>query len=312
MKSVEDYFQGIKSQNRSMLSQAITLVESINEDHQKMADELLTKVLSLKKKSLRVAVTGTPGVGKSTFLQTLTKHLSKHDKKIAILAIDPSSVRSGGSILGDKTRMGDLTLDENVYIRPTPSHSKLGGVSHKTREAIQICEAFGFDFIIVETVGVGQSEVSVKDMVDYFIMLGQPGAGDELQGIKRGILEVVDHVIVNKADGENKQLAKLARTQLMNSLHILRSDKEVPVDTCSALENQDVDKIAGLLMQMKPEDFSEQRKTQEVLWMKELIETKLIQKFYANEKIKDQVNGFQPGKQSVPEFVSNLLKSIKI
>ena len=199
--SLNDYVDGLKNKDRTILARAITLVESLNPEHQKLAQEVLKAILPLTGASKRIGISGTPGVGKSTFIEAFGKELTSQGKTVAVLAVDPTSQVSGGSILGDKTRMNELAIDPLAFIRPSPSGKTLGGVAQRTRESLLLCEAFGFDYVLVETVGVGQSETTVAQMVDLFIMLLQPGAGDDLQGIKRGILEVVDMVVVTKDDG---------------------------------------------------------------------------------------------------------------
>lgn len=234
--TVDGLFTGIKSGDRNALARAITLVESQNAEHQKQAAELLGK-LPTKFSTKRLGISGTPGVGKSTFIEAFGLELTAQGHRVAVLAVDPTSQVSGGSILGDKTRMELLSRDPNAFIRPSPSGGALGGVARRTREVIQLCEAFGFDTIIVETVGVGQSETAVAKLTDCFMMLLQPGAGDDLQGIKRGILELVDMVVVTKADGANQALAQAATHHYKQALHILRQEGwHPPVLACSALE----------------------------------------------------------------------------
>ena len=206
--SVDTFVSQILKGNITFLSRAITLAESTNLKHQQKANEILERCLPYANNSVRIGITGVPGVGKSTFIESFGKHLTKQDKKVAVLAIDPSSSINKGSILGDKTRMEELVTDKNAFIRPSPSGTSLGGVAQKTRESIILCEAAGFDTIIIETVGVGQSETLVHSMVDFFLLLKLAGAGDELQGIKRGIIEMADAIVINKADGENKKKCK--------------------------------------------------------------------------------------------------------
>ena len=218
------------------LSRAITLIESTNSKHLEKANEVINGCLPHANKSIRIGITGVPGVGKSTFIEAFGKHLTGLGKKVAVLAIDPSSTLSHGSILGDKTRMEELVKDENAFIRPSASGESLGGVARKTREAIILCEACGFDTIIIETVGVGQSETAVHSMVDFFLLLKIAGAGDELQGIKRGIMEMADAVVINKADGDNIQKAKIAKVEFNRALHFFppkNSGWQPKVTTCS-------------------------------------------------------------------------------
>jgi LAO/AO transport system kinase len=236
----------ILSGNRRAIAKAITLIESSREDHQKSAQKLLSDLLTHSGNSIRLGLTGIPGVGKSTFIETFGKMLTAKDIKVAVLAVDPSSKITGGSILGDKTRMEELARDKNAFIRPTPSKGTLGGIARYTREAMIVLEASGFDFIIIETVGVGQSEVAVADLVDMFILLLSPGSGDELQGIKRGIMELADLIVVNKADGDFKDAAKLAASDVENALHLMKSKSEnwtVRTLEISALNNIGIEEV---------------------------------------------------------------------
>ncbi len=245
--SVKDFLLGIREGNRAVLSKAITLVESSLHAHQEKAQEIIAECLKSSQHSavgglqsavsIRIGITGVPGVGKSTFIEALGKYLTSQGHKIAVLAIDPSSSRSKGSILGDKTRMEELAIDPDAFIRPSPSAGSLGGVARKTRETIILCEAAGFDVILVETVGVGQSETAVHSMVDFFLLLMLAGAGDELQGIKRGIIEMADAIFINKADGDNIAKANLAKAEYSNALHLFPPPETgwIPVvETCSA------------------------------------------------------------------------------
>ena len=245
--SVNEYVDGIKSGNRTILSQAITFIESKLPKHQEIAQKIIEKCLPYSGKSIRIGITGVPGVGKSSFIETFGLNIvKKQKKKIAVLAIDPSSNKTKGSILGDKTRMEQLSNEENAYIRPSPSVGALGGVAQKTRETIILCEAAGFDVILIETVGVGQSEIAVHSMVDYFLLLMLSGAGDELQGIKRGIMEMADSITITKADNKNIQKANLAKLEYQNALHLFPPSKSgwIPtVTTCSALENSGINNI---------------------------------------------------------------------
>jgi LAO/AO transport system kinase len=218
--SVSDYVEGILSGNRVILSQAVTLVESARPDHQEKAQAIIEQCLPYSGNSIRVGITGVPGAGKSTSIDTFGMHLLKKGHKLAVLAIDPSSERSMGSILGDKTRMERLSVEQNAFIRPSPSAGSLGGVARKTRETIILCEAAGFDYLFIETVGVGQSEIAVHSMVDFFLLIQLAGTGDELQGIKRGIMEMADGIVINKADGDNIDKARMARRQLRNAIHL--------------------------------------------------------------------------------------------
>ncbi|MBT4401283.1 MAG: methylmalonyl Co-A mutase-associated GTPase MeaB, partial [Bacteroidetes bacterium] len=218
--SSEAYYEGIRSGNRTILSQAITLIESQLKEHQQLAQEIIALCLPFSGKSVRIGITGVPGVGKSSFIEAIGGSLTAKGLRLAVLAIDPSSERSKGSILGDKTRMESLANDKNTFIRPSPSAGTLGGVARKTREIMVVCEAAGFNIIFIETVGVGQSEVAVHSMVDFFLLLMLAGAGDELQGIKRGIMEMADVIAITKADGDNLTAAHRARIEYMNALHL--------------------------------------------------------------------------------------------
>ena len=252
--AVDDYVEGIRRGDRVVLSRAITLIESLNPEHQRVAQQVIERCLPYAGNSLRLGITGVPGVGKSTFIESFGKYLTSMGKNIAVLAIDPSSERSKGSILGDKTRMELLSCDPHAFIRPSPSGLTLGGVARKTRETIILCEAAGFDTIIVETVGVGQSETVVKSMVDFFLLLMLAGAGDELQGIKRGIMEMADGLVINKADGDNVHAAELARTRYQSALHLFPMNDNgwaVPVLTCSALEHTSIDKVWQTILEFE-------------------------------------------------------------
>ncbi|MEN8880145.1 MAG: methylmalonyl Co-A mutase-associated GTPase MeaB, partial [Polaribacter sp.] len=248
--SVDEYVTQILKGNITFLSRAITLVESTNAKHQKKANEILERCLPYANNSIRIGITGVPGVGKSTFIEAFGKHLTSKGNKVAVLAVDPSSSVNKGSILGDKTRMEQLVTDKNAFIRPSPSGTSLGGVAQKTRESIILCEAAGFNTIIIETVGVGQSETVVHSMVDFFLLLKLAGAGDELQGIKRGIIEMADAIVINKADGDNAKNAKIAKVEFNRALHLypLKDSKWQPkVLTASALQNLNIDKVDEMI-----------------------------------------------------------------
>ncbi|MDR0971840.1 MAG: methylmalonyl Co-A mutase-associated GTPase MeaB [Bacteroidales bacterium] len=295
--SVENFVLGILNGDRTILSRAITLVESSRWDHQKKAQEIIENILPHAGKSIRVGITGVPGVGKSTLIDVLGKQLTSLGHKVAVLAIDPSSQRSHGSILGDKTRMEALSTDENAFIRPSPSAGSLGGVAKKTREIILLCEASGFDVIIVETVGVGQSEIAVHSMVDFFLLLQLANAGDELQGIKRGIMEMADAIAINKAEGENKEKAILAQGQYKNALHlfpIMESGWIPQVLTCSAYSKEGIDKIWEVINQYVIATksngyFYKKRNEQNLNILDQSIETQLKESFYNNSYIKDVI-----------------------
>lgn len=290
----EEYFQGIRQGNRTMLGKAITLVESTLPSHQEMAQQLVDRCLPYAGNSIRVGITGVPGVGKSTFIETLGNYLTGKGHKIAVLAIDPSSQRSKGSILGDKTRMTELAANPNAFIRPSPSAGTLGGVARKTRETVVLCEAAGFDIIFIETVGVGQSETAVHDMVDFFLLLMLAGAGDELQGIKRGIMEMADAIVINKADGDNIEKTLLAKTQLTTALQYFPTPESgwMPkVELCSALFQQGIDKIWDIVLDYvfhaKSSGFFEKRRLaqqQKILY--QVVEEELLQHFHHHDKVK--------------------------
>lgn len=281
--TLQDYIDGIKNKDRSLLARAITLVESQNPDHHKLAQDLLKALLPLTGNSKRIGISGTPGVGKSTFIESFGKILTGLNRTVAVLAVDPTSQKSGGSILGDKTRMNELAIDPMAFIRPSPSGETLGGVARRTRESLLLCEAFGFDYVLVETVGVGQSETTVAQMVDVFVMLLQPGAGDDLQGIKRGILEMVDMVVVTKDDGENHRIIQKAKHDYERALHILRHEGWIPpVLSCSALTKNGLTEILDSLhdfFQTQKEDIVHKRDRQGLDWMWQLIHEGLKQSF---------------------------------
>jgi|TARA_B110000902_G_scaffold193338_1_gene219092 LAO/AO transport system kinase len=318
-KSVDEFVAGILKGNITFLSKAITLVESTNAKHQQKANEILDRCLPYANNSVRIGITGVPGVGKSTFIETFGKHLTAQRKKIAVLAVDPSSSVNKGSILGDKTRMEELVTDENAFIRPSPSGTSLGGVAQKTRESIILCEAAGFDTIIVETVGVGQSETVVHSMVDFFLLLKLAGAGDELQGIKRGIIEMADAIVINKADGENKQNAKIAKVEFNRALHLYplkESTWQPKVLTASALHNSGIRKIDTMIsdyISLTKENsyFDKKRNEQNKFWLLSTIEQQLKTNFYQNLKVKEalqeEINNLENGKTTPFNAAKRLL-----
>lgn len=296
-KSVDEFVQGILAGDRVVLSQAITLIESVNPQHFEKAQEIIERCLPHAGKSIRIGITGVPGVGKSTFIESFGKYVTGLGHKLAVLAIDPSSERSKGSILGDKTRMEDLSIDKNAFIRPSPSGLALGGVARKTRETVMLCEAAGFDVIFIETVGVGQSETLVKSMVDFFLLLMLAGAGDELQGIKRGIMEMADALIINKADGDNVAKANLAKTQFKSALKLFPRNEngwEVPVETCSSIEYKSIDTIWLMIQDFQKMTkqngfFEKHRDEQLVKIFYDWIDLSLKNNFYANPLIKEKI-----------------------
>ena len=291
--SANELIDGILKHDKVALSRAITLVESTNPEHLSKANEVINGCLPSANKSVRIGITGVPGVGKSTFIEAFGKHLTSLGKKVAVLAVDPSSTISHGSILGDKTRMEELVKDENAFIRPSASGETLGGVARKTRESIILCEACGFDTIIIETVGVGQSETAVHSMVDFFLLLKISGAGDELQGIKRGIMEMADAIVINKADGDNINKAKLAKTEFNRALHLFPAKKSgwIPTaSTCSSYTKDGINEvwntISDYLELAKSNNyFQEKRKDQNQFWMMETINEQLKSNFYNHPEI---------------------------
>lgn len=279
--------------NRLSLAKAITLVESKRADHREEAQQLLEKILPYTGNSLRIGITGVPGVGKSTFIEAFGLHLIKQGKKVAVLAVDPSSPLAGGSILGDKTRMEELSRQEHAFIRPSPSEGSLGGVAHKTRETMLLCEAAGYDVIIVETVGVGQSEYEVASMVDFFLVLMLPNAGDELQGIKKGILELADALVINKADGENIPQAKQTQQHYQNAFHLLQDNGfwTPRVLTCSALQHQHMDTVWNMVVEYQQKAASQgrlqqKRQQQNSQWLKKLLHEMIDLKLKQNEAVR--------------------------
>lgn len=291
----QKYVEGILNGDRILLSKGITLIESALPEDIELAEEVLSTLIPYTGKALRIGITGVPGVGKSTFIESFGKHVTSLNKKLAVLTIDPSSQRSKGAILGDKTRMETLATDPNAFIRPSPSGEALGGVAQKTRETMLLCEAAGFDVIFIETVGVGQSETSVHGMVDFFLLLMLAGAGDELQGIKKGIMEMADSIVITKADGENKSKAERARIEYQNALHLFPPNLTgwyPRVMTCSALDGSGIREIWQLIEEyvkkIKESGYFEvRRKEQNVAWMYRLIRDTLANRFFKNEMIKD-------------------------
>ena len=296
-----EFVEGILKGDITMLSRAVTMVESARPEHQMIAREVISECLPYSGKSLRVGITGVPGAGKSTFIEALGKLITLEGHKLAVLAIDPSSERSRGSILGDKTRMEELSSDPNAYIRPSPSAGSLGGVARKTRETVILCEAAGFDTIFIETVGVGQSETAVHSMTDFFLLLMLAGAGDELQGIKRGIMEMADLVAINKADGNNVEKAGMARVQYKNALHLFpaKDSKWDPVVlTCSSIEKTGIRQIWDTLTQYRKAvtengHFHANRNAQARYWMYETIDEQLRQGFYHDPTVKGMLSDME-------------------
>ncbi|AVR45712.1 methylmalonyl Co-A mutase-associated GTPase MeaB [Christiangramia fulva] len=287
---VEQLLQG----NKTALGRAITLIESNQKKHQQQANIILEKALPFSQKSIRIGITGVPGVGKSTFIESFGSFLISKGKKVAVLAVDPSSSVSHGSILGDKTRMENLVKEPDAFIRPSPSGDSLGGVARKTRESIVLCEAAGFDVILIETVGVGQSETTVHSMTDFFLLLKLSGAGDELQGIKRGIVEMADAIVINKADGENLKAARDAKLEFSRALQLYpakESGWKPSVKLCSALLNEGIEDIWKMISDFRKEVeenkfFFKNRQEQNKFWMYQTINDYLKNRFYENETVK--------------------------
>ena len=292
-----EIIQQLLNNTRTALGRAITLVESTLHKHEIQAQEILSACLSHSGKSIRVGITGVPGVGKSTFIEALGKHLTSQGKKVAVLAIDPSSERTRGSILGDKTRMNELAIDDLAFIRPSPTTGSLGGVARKTRESILLCEAAGYEIILIETVGVGQSETAVHSMVDFFLLLMLAGAGDELQGIKRGIMEMADAIAITKADGDNIQNAKKASMEYKQALHLFPPTDTgwtPKVATCSSLVKNNIDGVWNIICEQQEWMQSRglkkiKRQEQARYWLHESIEDKLKTNFYQKEGMGDKI-----------------------
>jgi len=290
-----DYIAGIKQSDRMILARAITLIESNSLHHIELAQDVIKDILPFTGNSLRIGITGVPGAGKSTLIEALGSFLSLSGYKIAVLAVDPTSSLSRGSILGDKTRMEKLSRDENCFIRPSPSGGTLGGVTRKTRETILLCEAAGYNVILIETVGVGQSEITVRSMVDFFLLVKIAGAGDELQGIKRGIMELCDAIVINKADGDNVRNAEFARNEFARALHYLTPVTEgwMPeVLTCSAMNQKGIDSLWQLISKFNEQTkisgiFDKRRKEQLKDWMHSMIQESLLNRFFKNHHVKE-------------------------
>lgn len=300
--AVEEYVNGVLCGNITLLSRAITLAESSLSKHQNLAQKIIEKCLSYTGNSIRIGITGSPGSGKSSFIESLGIHLAENkNRKIAVLAIDPSSELTAGSILADKVRMDTLSSHKNAYIRPTPSSGTLGGVAEKTRETILLCEAAGYEVIIIETVGVGQSEIKAHSMVDFFLLLQLAGAGDEIQGIKRGIVEMADLIAITKADGENRKNSELAKSEFENALSLFpppESGWKPKVVTCSSKENKGIREIWDIIeqyveMTYKNGFFSNKRKKQAKFWMHESVANRLKADFYENHKVKENIKNME-------------------
>jgi LAO/AO transport system kinase len=300
--SADEYVAGIVAGDRVVLSQAITLIESTAHRDIEVANKIIEKCLPYSGNSIRIGITGVPGVGKSTFIETFGKYLTAIGKKLAVLAVDPSSERSKGSILGDKTRMEELSIDANAFIRPSPSGLTLGGVARKTRETIILCEAAGFDAILIETVGVGQSETMVKSMVDFFLLLMLSGAGDELQGIKRGIMEMADALIITKADGDNIAKATAAKALYQSALQLFPKNEngwDTPVGICSVFVKESIEDIWKIIIEFEKTTkengcFFTHRAEQSVKTFFEWMNDQLKENFYSHTLIEQKVNTLIP------------------
>lgn len=326
LPGIDQFVQGILASDRVMLGKAITLVESTKKEHQALARKIIAVLLkdAPPSNTLRIAVTGAPGVGKSTFIEALGMHLVGLGKRPAVLAIDPSSAVSGGSILGDKTRMERLSASEQAFIRPSPAGDSLGGVARKTREAIVLVEAAGFDTVIIETVGVGQSEIAAQQMTDVFVLLLLPGAGDELQGIKRGIVEMADFLVVNKADGDRVKLANQARGHYLNATHLLplkASAWQPQVLACSALENSGVAELWEGIQAFEAQTrtngfFQKNRKEQAGFWLQDSLEAGLKEKFYNNPLVKARLAAIETsvleGRMSPIDAAAQILELVEL
>jgi GTPase len=315
----EFYIDGVLQKKRAIIAKSITLIESALPAHQQLAQDILDGLLPFAGNAIRIGISGVPGVGKSTFIESFGMMLIEKGHRVAVLAVDPSSSRSGGSIMGDKTRMERLALQPNAFIRPSPTSGTLGGVAKKTRESMIICEAAGHDVILVETVGVGQSETAVASMVDFFLVLMLAGAGDELQGIKKGILELADAIVINKADGNNIERAREARAEYESALNLLESKSSVwsvPVLTCSALTMDGLEDVWKTMMDHRQKlteagDLAEKRRLQAIDWMWSLVENGLRDRFFENKKVKellpDIIGAVEKGKTSPTAAAYELL-----
>ncbi len=319
--TIDQLAEGIQEGKRRFLAKGITLVESSRVEDQQKASELIS-ALPRKNDTFRVGISGVPGVGKSTFIESLGNYLIEKGHRVAVLAVDPSSPTSGGSILGDKTRMETLSSREEAFIRPSPTAGTLGGVAKRTRESIRLCEAAGYDIILVETVGVGQSEYEVASMVDCFLVMMLPGAGDSLQGIKRGILEITDVLVINKADGEQKKLADLAKSEYAHAFHMLApkySGIQVSILTMSALQQNGIDEVWKAILTFqdqlqKHKIFETNRNRQELGWFKRLVEDEVIRGIWSGEEAEQRCKGLNQqilkGKISPAEAAQRFLSFI--
>ncbi|BBO69629.1 ATPase/protein kinase [Desulfosarcina alkanivorans] len=300
-KDPDYYIDGVRSGNRRILAKTITLIESAHPIHRQLGRTVVDRLLPFTGTAIRLGITGVPGVGKSTFIESFGTMLVEKGHRVAVLAVDPSSTRSGGSIMADKTRMERLSVAPGAFIRPSPSGGTLGGVARMTRETLLVCEAAGFDVVVVETVGVGQSETTVASMVDFFLVLMLAGAGDELQGIKKGVLELADAVAINKADGDNREKAEKARRSYEMALHLLNPATHTwspPVLTCSALTLDGVDTLWETILDYRKRlsatgELDEKRRRQSLAWMWSRIEDGLKERFYDNPAISDRLGDIE-------------------
>ncbi len=320
----EYYVQGVLNNNRRIIAKTITLIESSLAQDRTISFEIVKKILPFSGKSIRIGITGIPGVGKSTFIENLGLYLIKSGHRVAVLAVDPTSQKSGGSILGDKTRMEKLAAHDKSFIRPSPAGNTLGGVAAKTREAMLVCEAAGYDVILVETVGVGQSETKVSTMVDFFLVLLIAGAGDELQGIKKGILEIADAIAINKADNDNIEKAEKAKKVYEMALHLVlpgRSSWNTPVLTCSSVTENGTENVWQTVLQhnklmKQTKDFDQKRREQAVEWMWNLVDEGLKKRFMETGIIKNKIpevaNSVQQGLISPSAAAEELLSYINL
>jgi LAO/AO transport system kinase len=320
-QEISKNIDGILMGDRRSLSKAITLVESAHPEHQEKARVLVDDLLPYSGNSIRLGVTGVPGVGKSTFIESLGLELVHQNHRVAVLAVDPSSRRSGGSILGDKTRMTHLSAHPNAFIRPSPSSGTLGGVASKTRETMILCEASGFDVVIVETVGVGQSETAVSSMVDFFLVLMLAGAGDELQGIKKGIMEMADAIAINKADGDNLDHARKAKKDYENALHYLAPASVIwrpVVHTISSIENKGILDVWNTVLEHQKIlqsacELAVKRQRQAIDWMHDMVEDELKRDFYGRARVRELLpeltRAVEKGSMSPGSAVKRLFKS---
>lgn len=318
-----EYVKGVLDGDRTILGKAITLIESNAPAHQDQAQEVLKELMPHTGGSIRVGITGTPGAGKSTFIETLGTYLTDRDHMVAVMAVDPTSSLTKGSILGDKTRMQDLGRHPNAFIRPSPSGGTLGGVARKTRETMLVFEAAGYDVLLVETIGVGQSEIAVRSMVDFFLLIMIAGAGDELQGIKRGVMELADAVVINKADGDNVKRAKMAREEYARALHYLQPRAEgwtTEVHTASAIKGTGIPEIWELVEEYREITqrsgyFEKQRRQQSKEWLHSMLREKIHSLFYNNEEIQKLLpaieNAVLEGKIPVTQAAWELLQKFE-